>query len=82
MNGKPDWFLRLMLAAILLVLIAHVYVEWSKVKVAPTGRYIIHPSEHELDILDTSTGAIYILASGTKEVKVANLVELAAKQKK
>lgn len=82
MNGKPDWFLRVVLVGILLVLAAYVYIEWLKVKVAPTGRYVIHPSEHELDILDTSTGAIYILASGAKEVKVANLVDMASKQKK
>jgi len=84
MTEKPDWFLRVLLAFILLVLAAHLYLEWAKSKKdsIPVGRYVIHPSEHELDILDTSTGAIYMLSSGTKEIKVANIVEMAGKQKK
>jgi hypothetical protein len=86
MNGKPDWFLRLVLVAILLVLAAHVTVEFLKFKSdavnGPVGRYVQHPSEHSFMILDTRTGTFYALDPETKSVMEGNIVELAKKQKK
>lgn len=56
MNGKPDWFLRLLLVAILLVLAVHVAVEY---RTAP--RYVPFGITGR-QILDTRTGVAYAQA--------------------
>ena len=52
MTEKPDWFLRLVLLAILLVLAAHVAVEYR------TARRYLPVGGRE--ILDTRTGVAYV----------------------
>jgi hypothetical protein len=89
MNGKPDWFLRVVLVAILLVLAAHLYFQFVKVTSTsatpsdlPVGRYVQFPmDDRKFVLLDTRTGNVYAYDIEKKTVVEINLVDLANKQK-
>jgi hypothetical protein len=89
MNEKPDLFLRVVLVAILLVLAAHLYFQFVKVKSTnatpsdlPVGRYVQFPmDDRKFVLLDTRTGNVYAYDIEKKTVVEINLVDLANKQK-
>jgi hypothetical protein len=84
MSEKPDWFVRIVLVAILMVLAADVGIEARKLKTdLPVGRYIQFPmDDRKFVLLDTQTGNVYAYDLDKKSVVELNLVELAKKQKK
>lgn len=77
MNGRPDNFVRILLLVILLLLAAHLCLQF----LFPIGRYAQLQSESQLVVLDTRTGTIYAVNKETKTVMEVNIMELAKKQK-